>query len=155
MADQLCGCGRSSVRVHCPRCGRASRIYCYAPSKRLDTVTRDTGEVVQLHVYRCSICGVTFNEDDWKLRCTAPRNAPTNLVGSMLEAAKQFERDKIVAEKFGGDYDAYMHSLLPKKDKPLRPIAGPLTSRIPESEKSMSDEQAEEILRQMNEETNK
>lgn len=67
--DITCICGRDGSKLHCPHCGNAT---VYGLASRVDKVTRDSGEVAALRVYRCRKCCAVFNDDDWKLRCGAP-----------------------------------------------------------------------------------
>lgn len=64
-----CLCGRNVNKAHCPHCGSAM---VYGLSTRTDSVTRADGSRVTLRVWRCRMCQAIFNEDDWKLRCSAP-----------------------------------------------------------------------------------
>jgi|SRR5579859_844824 len=66
--DKLCdNCGRP-FRPHCPTCG-SMRTYGFATKR--DWVTRPNGQREALRVYRCLTCSTTYNDDDWRLRCTA------------------------------------------------------------------------------------
>lgn len=67
--DTLCICGRLADKIHCPHCGNAT---VYGLASRSDRATRDDGHVVSLRVFRCRRCCAIFNDDDWKLRCSAP-----------------------------------------------------------------------------------
>lgn len=67
--DNLCLCGRQADRLHCPHCGCAT---VYGLASKTDIVTRDSGEVIKLRVYRCRKCSAVFNDDEWRFRCTAP-----------------------------------------------------------------------------------
>ena len=67
--DVLCICGRDATRIHCPHCGSAT---VRGLASRQDRVTREDGHVDTLAVFRCRKCSAVFNDDDWRLRCTAP-----------------------------------------------------------------------------------
>lgn len=68
LENDFCLCGRHAWRVHCPHCGS---YHTYAYTAR-DSVTRQDGHIERLTTYRCRRCAARFNDDDWKLRCSAP-----------------------------------------------------------------------------------
>jgi DNA-directed RNA polymerase subunit RPC12/RpoP len=93
----FCLCGRFAWRVHCPHCG-SYHTYSYT---RKDIVTRAGGTVAHLTVYRCRRCASTFNDDDWKLRCSAPNVALTTRAGRKSAdevAPTKFESEEQIPE---------------------------------------------------------
>jgi hypothetical protein len=63
-----CQCGRLANKPHCPTCGSAQVL---ASARKRDYVTRGDGTTAELQVYRCRVCGLSFN-DDQRTLCAAP-----------------------------------------------------------------------------------
>jgi DNA-directed RNA polymerase subunit RPC12/RpoP len=69
-AEDICICGRLSIKIHCPRCG--SYVVYGLPSKTHRKINQQTGEFRMTNVFRCKRCSSLFDDDEWKLECKAP-----------------------------------------------------------------------------------
>jgi hypothetical protein len=66
--DDICSCGRSHIKAHCPHCGSYT-VTAYAKRDRVNT---GDGQVELVRSYRCRRCSEVFNEIQWKTKCLAP-----------------------------------------------------------------------------------
>jgi hypothetical protein len=67
----VCNCGRSKHRPHCPYCGR-TKLYAYAEkwATRAHPVTGIVNNDIPM--FRCEVCGKQFDNYQWQFECKAP-----------------------------------------------------------------------------------
>jgi len=66
----LCQCGRSKDKIHCPYCGRA-KLYGY--KNTIEKRHPITGLLAKdIREYRCQSCGRQFDDLQWQFDCHAP-----------------------------------------------------------------------------------
>jgi DNA-directed RNA polymerase subunit RPC12/RpoP len=97
----VCQCGRSKDKIHCPYCGRA-KLYGYKntiekrhPVKGI--LTKDIRE------YRCQSCGRQFDDLQWQFDCHAPLAAVVVRKENKEMTAKQWRDLAMSGKKFDGN----------------------------------------------------
>jgi predicted nucleic acid-binding Zn-ribbon protein len=74
--------------------------------RRQDIVTRPDNTKETLRVFRCTRCSNVFNDDDWRLRCNAPKEGrrtkalteqhPENKYGDLSKTYSESEIERAI-----------------------------------------------------------
>lgn len=122
MGIEPCVCGRLSTKVHCPKCGSYEVRARALKTKRILT----NGEIEDVQVYRCRVCGIIFDDWDWQFEnCYAIKFVPKSVrtfegfLGKFKESntPKQTKQEREMQDlEIGAERLKIKHKVKPKPE---------------------------------------